>query len=421
MGRRVSDAFFRHNFTLILRLSTRLARCAGPFAFFVALFLARRYPKPRSGENGTSQNGKNKREREQSAAHNKMRRRAAWVIENYIYRECADPQREFGYAVSIHNHSCHSGENLAALNQVVKLGFMRPWSGVLQRAFGLDGIADLNYKQLTFNPPYKPEDVYQMEAEAAARWGFDGVHLAITDHDEFAGGVELLRGRPDLNGRIAISEELSLWYEGHLFHLGISGMAESEAAATHTRMQAAARGGRYDELFETLASSGCLVVLNHPLVFWGTGPEAIPVKNLLTRYGWAIHALEVNGMRRQEENDRVLELAREWRKPVVGGGDSHLLVASSVISLSQAATFRDFIAEVKDGRSVAFVTPDYFAPLNWKLFLRVLFFISRYRQIASFRGQPVATMLERRRVLLDPVGAASRAFLALVSAMGLAR
>ena len=58
-----------------------------------------------------------------------MRRRSAWKIENYTYRECPHPDREFGYAVSLHNHSCHSVEKLAALNQVVKLAFMRPWSG----------------------------------------------------------------------------------------------------------------------------------------------------------------------------------------------------------------------------------------------------------------------------------------------------
>jgi hypothetical protein len=350
-----------------------------------------------------------------------MRRRSAWVVENYAYRECHRPDREFGYAVSMHNHSHHSVEKLAALNQVVKLDFMRPLSGVLQRSFGLGGLSGLNYAEITFNPPYTPTDVYQIESAAAARWGFNGVHLAITDHDEFAGNLDLLRGRPDLSGRIAISEELSLWYEGHLFHLGVSGMPEIATDETHLRLQSAARGGRYDELFETLASTGCLVVLNHPLVSWGPGPENIPIGNLLTRYGWAIHAFEINGMRREEENDRVLKLAREWRKPVVGGGDSHLLVASSVISLSQAASFRDFIAEVKEGRAVPFVTPDYFAPLNWKLFLRVLFFISRYRQIASFKGQPVDAMLKDRRVLLDPVGWASRAFLALVSTMGLAR
>jgi hypothetical protein len=189
----------------------------------------------------------------------------------------------------------------------------------------------------------------------------------------------------------------------------------------HTQIQAAAQGGRYDELFETLAASGCLVVLNHPLVAWAPGADAIPVTELLSRYGWAIHALEVNGMRPREENDRVLELARQWRKPVVGGGDSHLLVASSVISLSRAATFNEFADEVKDGHAVPFVTPDYFAPLKWKLSLRVLFFISRYRQIASYKGQPVADMLERRTVLLDPVGAASRVFLGLVCGLGLAR
>ena len=350
-----------------------------------------------------------------------MRRRSAWKIENYSYRECSHPDREFGYAVSLHNHSHHSVEKLAALNQVAKLRFMRPLSGVLQRSFGLDGVPSLNYAEITYNPPYTPEDVYEMESAAAAHWGFNGVHLTITDHDEFAGSLGLLRRRTDLNGRVAIGEELSVWYQGHLFHLGLSGLPESGIDVTHNRIQSAARGGRHDELFETLAASGCLVVLNHPLVAWGPGPEAIPITDLLTRYGWAIHALEVNGMRRREENDRVLELARQWHKPVVGGGDSHLLVTSSIISLSQAATFADFIAEVKDGRSVPFVTPHYSAPLNWKLFLRVLFFMSRYRQIASYKGQPVAAMLEGRKVLLDPVGYASRAFLSLVSALGLAR
>ena len=350
-----------------------------------------------------------------------MRRRSAWKIEDYTYRECSHPEREFGYAVSLHNHSIHSVEKLAALNQVVKLGFMRPLSGILQRSFGLGGVPSLNYAEITFNPPYTPNDVYQIESSAAGHWGFDGVHLTITDHDEFAGSLALLRGRDDLKGRVAIGEELSLWYQGHLFHLGLSGLPESQIDDTHARIQSAARGGRYDELFETLAATGCLVVLNHPLIAWAPGPEGIPIKDLLTRYGWAIHALEVNGMRQREENDRVLELARQWRKPVVGGGDSHLLVASSVITLSRAASFQDFIAEVKDGHSVPFITPQYFAPLKWKLFLRVLFFMAHYRQIASYKGQPVAAMLEHRRVLLDPVGGASGAFLSLVSALGLAR
>jgi hypothetical protein len=292
---------------------------------------------------------------------------------------------------------------------------------MLQSAFGFAGVSGLNYGDIVYNPPYTPDDVYAMEAAGVAPLGFDGVHLAITDHDEFAGSLALLRGRPDLNGRISISEEVSMWYQGHLFHLGVSGLPEEGIDETHNRIQSAARGQRHDELFEILAASGCLVVLNHPLVFWGKGPEKIPVTDLLTRYGWAIHALEVNGMRRREENDRVLELAREWRKPVVGGGDSHLLVASSVLCVSKAASFKEFIGEVKEGRSVPLIKSDYYAPLGWKLFLRTLYFMSRYREIAKFHGQPVAAMLQNRSVMLDPIGHASNAFLALVSALGLAR
>jgi hypothetical protein len=347
--------------------------------------------------------------------------RACWVIENYAWRRCERPEREFKFAVSLHNHSCHSVENLAALNDVVKLRFMLPLKGILQRSFGLERLSSINYADMVYNPPLTPEDVYRMEAEAVQPIGFDGVHLAITDHDEYAAGIALRRRRPDLYRRVAIAEEVSLPYEGHLFHLGVLGLDEDGVAETHSRIQSAARAGRYDELFEILAATGCLVILNHPLVPWGTHGGAIPVTDLLNRYGWAIHALEFNGMRRREENDRVLEMARHWRKPIIAGGDSHLLLASSSICVSQAASFADFIAEVKQGRSVPLIKSDYAAPLGWKLFLRVLYFMAHYRRIASFRGQPVSAMLDRRRVLLDPVGAASREFLALVSALGLAR
>lgn len=350
-----------------------------------------------------------------------MKRQAPWVIESYAYRSCGDPSRQYPFAVSLHNHSCHSVENLSFLNQVARLGFMRPFRGTLQRAFGLDGVSNLSYADIIYNPPYTPEDLYAMESDAVKGLGFDGVHFAITDHDEFRGNVELLHKRPHLAPRVAIGEEVSVWYHGHLFHLGVSGLPEAGIGETHRRIQAAAQAENHDELFEILAATGALIVLNHPLVFWGRGPEKIPVEDLLTRYGWAIHALEVNGMRRQEENDRVLELARHWKKPVIGGGDSHLLVASSVICVTKAASFADFIAEVKEGHSVPMVKREFFAPLRWKMFLRVLYFMSLYRKIAKFQGQPVSAMLENRRVMLDPIGQASNAFLALVSALGLAR
>ncbi len=347
-----------------------------------------------------------------------------WAIENYAYRLCPQPAREFHFAVSPHNHSCHSIENLSSLNQVVKLPFMRPFRSVLQWAFGLAAVPDLDYAEVHYRPPLTVEDVFLTESSNVALLGFDGVHLGITDHDEVAGSVELLREHPASALRNPLGEELSLRFQDYLFHLGVTDLPESSVVETHASLQAAARAERLDDLFEILRASGCLVVLNHPLVPWGKNSDPhrkIPVEELLRRYGWAIHALEYNGMRSQEENDRVLELAKHVNKPVVGGGDSHLLLASSVLSVTQAASFRDFAAEVKEGRAVPLVTPPYFAPLRWKLFLRVLYFIAHYRQIGHFRGQPVRDLLTDRTVFLDPAGVASRGFLRLTSSLGLIR
>jgi hypothetical protein len=126
-------------------------------------------------------------------------------------------------------------------------------------------------------------------------------------------------------------------------------------------------------------------------------------------------------MRSREENDAVLQLAKQVGKQVVGGGDSHLLLASSVLSVTQAASYAEFAAEVKEGRAVPLILPTFFSPLGWKIFLRVLYFIAHYRRIGHFRGQPVGELLRGRPVLLDPVGWASRGFLSLTEALGLIR
>jgi hypothetical protein len=345
-----------------------------------------------------------------------------WAIEKYTYRRCPHPAREFDCAVSPHNHSHHSIENMGFLNQVVKLRFMHPFRGLLQAAFGLAEIADLNYADIYYRSPLTVEDALQAESASAAELGFEGVHLGITDHDEIVGCLELLRAHPEEAHRNPLGEEISIYFDDYLFHLGVTGMPAAGIEQLHAGLQLAARERRLDDLFEMLRASGSLVVFNHPLVPWGKNPgRKIPAEALLSRYGWAIHALEYNGMRSREENDRVLELARHAGKPVVGGGDSHLLLASSVLSLTQAASYQEFAEEVKEGRAVSLVLPTYFAPLSWKIFLRVLYFIAHYRSIGHFRGQPVGELLRGRTVLLDPVGVASRGFLSATSALGLIR
>ena len=345
------------------------------------------------------------------------------AIENYEYRPCPRPDRRFRSAVSLHNHSSYSTENLAALNEVVRLWYMRPLRTTLQRAFGLDRVPDLDYADLLYNPPTAPEQVFRLENEAARKLGLDGIRVAITDHDEIAGGLELADAAPLEADRTGIGEELSVRFDGYVFHLGVTGFDRQSAPGLHREFQEASAAGRLDDLFERLKASGGLVVLNHPLLPWKERDGGnVPAAALLARYGWAIDALEYNGMRRQEENDGAIELARQLSKPVVGGGDSHLLTTSSVLCATErCGTYRDFVEEVKDGHSIPLIKPDYFAPLRWKLFLRVFTFIANYRRIANFRGEPVARMLDGRTVLLDPIGWLARVFLRATAAAGLIR
>ncbi len=200
----------------------------------------------------------------------------------------------------------------------------------------------------------------------------------------------------------------SIRFDGHVFHLGVSGLPEDRLHDVSASLHASARLGHLDAVFEELGSLDCLVVLNHPLITWNGSATEGPALGLLKRYGWAIAALELNGMRSRAENQAVVELARQVTKPLLGGGDSHLLMPSSALCASRAATYADFVAEVRSGWGRPIVTREYFSSLRWRMTLRVLSFIAQYREIAHFRGEPIHVRLHGRRVLLDPVGRLAR-------------
>ena len=114
-----------------------------------------------------------------------------------------------------------------------------------------------------------------------------------------------------------------------------------------------------------------LVVLNHP--FW----EMEPIGNaallgmlhsFIRSYGSYIHALEVNGLRPWRENQRVLEMAEDLGMPVVSGGDRHGWEPNTMLNLSRASTFSEFVAEVRrDGVSEIVVMPSYQEPFGLRM------------------------------------------------------
>jgi hypothetical protein len=341
------------------------------------------------------------------------------VLEGCSYRESFEPAKEFTSAASFHNHSHYSREDLAPLNGVMARSYMRPIAGLVQFAFGVERGNNIDYRHLYYHPPITPRQVHDIERERLQTLGFEYSNFALTDHDEIGGALDLI-GEPANFRHTAVAEELSLVFEGHLFHLGIVGLASNNAPEVHAKLQSLAREKRFDEFFDLLSGLGCLVTLNHPLVAWDGGPrERIPVENLLERYHWAIHGFEYNGMRPKEENDAVLQLAQKWKKPVHGGGDTHSTVPSPAVVVSrEARTMDEFIQDGKEGRLLTLLLPEYFIHRDWKIFLRVINFIGRYRDVAGYKGEPIEKHIGKF-VLLDLMKWPCRTVLKVASALNL--
>ena len=93
------------------------------------------------------------------------------------------------------------------------------------------------------------------------------------------------------------------------------------------------------------AEPGMLTVFNHPL--WdetGIGPEQhrTAAVAFLSQYGEYLHAIELNGLRPWRENASAIRLAGDWAKPVISGGDRHVIEPNATLNLTNAGCFAEF-------------------------------------------------------------------------------
>ena len=64
----------------------------------------------------------------------------------------------------------------------------------------------------------------------------------------------------------------------------------------------------------------------------------------------------------------MLKLSKTTDLPVVSGGDRHGCEPNAVLNLSAAATFADFVDEIRrERRSHVVLVPQYFDPLRHRL------------------------------------------------------
>ncbi len=274
--------------------------------------------------------------------------------------------------VSLHCHTLHSKELLDFVpyyaNRIPVLSYF--WRREMRRYVKRDG-REPDFTNGHWTPPLTGHDVFGMEKESLAQLGLEAM-VSITDHDSINANLELRR---DIDGEKApISMEWTVPFEHGFFHVGVHNLPcdKAEAITSELLDYTHAKGVPDNELlhglFEMLNGFGeVLVVLNHPV--WdiemiGQQPHELILARFVAEHARWIHALEINGFRAWSENRAVIDLADSIGLPLVSGGDRHCCQSNTMINVTDAASFAEFAAEIRnDGHSRIVVMPEYIDPL----------------------------------------------------------
>jgi len=285
-----------------------------------------------------------------------------------------DAARRYPTAVSLHGHTLHSWENLRFLNSF-KLplplipAVLRVAGWQHRRATG----RDMALERVLWTPPLAPDEAYRLEARQIANMGLQPI-VSLTDHDDIESGLAMRRS--PVAPAAPVSFEWTVPFGPTFFHLGVHNLPPAQARAIFSDLSdftAHPVAGRLPELLEMLhAGESSLVVLNHPL--WdeadmGAGAHRQALQTLLSGHAKWIHAIELNGLRSWNENTEAIELARAWQMPVISGGDRHGLEPNANLNLTHAASFPEFVAEIRrEGLSSVLFMPQYRETLGMRLF-----------------------------------------------------
>jgi hypothetical protein len=291
---------------------------------------------------------------------------------------------KFRTVVSLHGHTLYSRESLGfinALSRKVPLIRVALERGAAQyrRVKG----TDLDLTRAWWTPPLAPYGAWRLEADRiTSQFGAHPL-VSLSDHDDIEAGVTL-RVLEECSA-VPVSVEWTVPFGGTFFHMGVHNLPPDEAREIMAGLRAFTANpveeGLHD-LFAALdAHRSVLIVFNHPC--WdecevGRAAHMAAARRFVAAYGSFLHAFEINGLRPWEENRRAIDFAIECGKPVISGGDRHALEPNTVLNLTNAGTFEEFVAEVRDGRSQVLVTTGYTEPFA----LRILHNIS---QILAYR------------------------------------
>lgn len=275
---------------------------------------------------------------------------------------------EAATGVSLHCHTLHSKELLDFVPYYAERipVVSQLWKRSMKRRLETNGAIP-DFKAGYWEPPLDAHAVVASETVHLAGLGLDSM-VSITDHDSINAGLELSHtGAP-------ISMEWTVPFRGAFFHVGVHNLPPVEAREIADHLLAYTFAAGYpdeDRLLALLVMLGkyedVLVILNHPI--WdiemiGQLAHERALDEFLAVYKKYFHALEVNGFRTWAENQLVVDLAADLDLPVISGGDRHCCRPNTMVNVTDATSFADFVYEIRvERRSRVAVMPEYHAPL----------------------------------------------------------
>lgn len=303
---------------------------------------------------------------------------------SYLWRD-QKAAEGFHTGVSLHSHTNQSKETLDFLaNLGNQYPVLRPLIARLeQRSQEVHGIK-VDYANSYWTPPMTPKLAFDLETRQIEELGVAPM-VSITDHDNIKAPM-LLRTVPSAR-QIPVSVEWSAPYGGvQSFHLGIHNLPSARATQWMKTLEdftAQPSDARLTEILAALHKEpNVLVVFNHPmwdLYLIGKEKHEFLVNEFLQKNGAWLHALELNGLRHWDENRAVRRLAEKWHMLLISGGDRHGVEPNANINLTNAATFTEFVHEIrKQKKSNVLFMNQYAEPWKHRLLRSTLDAIRTY-------------------------------------------
>lgn len=312
------------------------------------------------------------------------------------------PEQIATTGVSLHCHSLHSKELLDFVPYYAeRIPVLRQFWHREMRKRELEYGKVPDFPSGYWEPPLRAGDVFASEIESMKSLGLAGM-VSITDHDTISANLELNASSIDA----PISMEWTVPFEEAFFHVGVHNLPAEKAAAitvdllNYSNDRTDSDDVRLTDLFEFLNRiPEILIVLNHPI--WdiemiGQVKHERLLKLFVERHKGSIHAVEINGFRSWGENQRVIDLGAELELPVISGGDRHCCQSNTMINLTNASTFAEFVSEVRiDKKSSVAITPEYHIPLPSRQLASMAQILSDYAHFSAGRR------LWSDRIMLD--------------------